>query len=50
MALAGHCRYGDVRFEVADDAGPGTGDCHCLICRRLSGARVKAWVASVSPR
>jgi hypothetical protein len=42
MALSGGCLCGAVRYET--DAEPyGAGLCHCVTCRKASGAPMTAW-------
>jgi hypothetical protein len=42
--LTGGCHCGAVRYEVTADGGEVADYCHCVQCRKASGAPVTAWV------
>ena len=44
MQLAGGCLCGAIRYRIDHQDGDVADYCHCLQCRRASGAPVTAWV------
>lgn len=43
MTIRGGCQCGALRYAIALDALTDVANCHCITCRRLSGAPFTTW-------